>query len=154
MQIHGTEKKSRAWKRKTSRLLTRGGMAQGLSQFFLNRNIIAVYFYSLWWEMEAVSCPGQCGFYFIYFIGWGWLAHPVCSFSKSGWLFVDGLRSGIVAWNSLSLLVLGHSTSPFSLQIYCIKFSGFFFPKGSEQREICRRFVRGEGSYLVCISER
>lgn len=51
--------------------------------FFFNRNIIAVYSYSLQWEMEVVSCPGQCGVYFIYFIGWGWLAHPVCSFSFS-----------------------------------------------------------------------
>lgn len=132
MQIHGTEKKSRAWKRKTSWLLVRGGMAQGLSIFFLNRNITAVYFYSLRWEMEAGWCPGQCGVCFICFIGWGCLAHPVCSvasFRPTWATLVDGHRSGIVAWNYLSLLVLGHSTSPFSLEIYCIKFSGFFFLK-------------------------
>lgn len=94
------------------------------------------------------------------FIAGVWSVHPCLSVLLSGALqgqvgsswWQWGHRPGDVAWKHLFLPISDRSTFPLSLEIYSIKFS--VLSKGSEQREICRRFVWGKGSYLDYISAR
>lgn len=128
---------------------------------FFNRNI-AFYYCSL--QQEHCFSAG-CSLMprpvvYQQFIAGVWSVHPCLPVLLSVALQGQGgqllVAMGSKAWGYGLETLFSAGFWPFhlplSLEIYSIKFS--VLSKGSEQREICRRFVWGKGSYLDYISAR